>query len=248
MLYRQHFNVSKATKSSGGGKMFKKKKEKVLLSENTRALLKKWNVPDSKLLDKFYVEIENEIVQPNETLIYISVTLDIKITDIDAAAGGIVFISDKRVVYAPVPVIKDSTDVVEFKLQDIHSVGSLEKDNRFFMNGHLSFHTSTQQVDFMASHDVAMAEKLRDTLIQAIANVGGNATNDNYIASAENHVECTEKVVRKVLKCKGCYAAIIAFVGEVSQCDYCRTPFSLEDSSINQQQVSIESDNSTNWV
>ena len=167
--------------------------------------------------NKKNLEIAGELIRPDEKLIFITPT-NIKIrklgTDQSVNVPGVVFISDKRVLFQQAFAYDT---IYEFKLSEIHSVGA--KSNGV-TGGHISFCTEENRVDFLVTYKVEVAEQIRDTFIQAIA-----AADDIIPETTDAVPEAipTEAPVKtaKVVECPGCGATNIVRINQVGKCEYC---------------------------
>ena len=145
----------------------------------------------------------------------VRVNANMKLAEINSAVittlPGVVFISDKRVFFQQAFSYEN---VIEFKLHQIHSVGS---KNNGITGGHISFCTAKVRVDFLVDYRQAIVEEIRRVFIQAIANADdtsgntGERSNDSQAASQN-----------KVVACPGCGATNIVRTGCVGRCEYCR--------------------------
>ena len=180
------------------------------------ALLKKYKV--KTFGNKRHLLQAENAIQAGESLYYIAPT-NIKLAEINGAAinmlPGIVFISDRRVFFQQAFSYEN---VIEFKLHQIHSVGS---KNNGITGGHISFCTSKVRVDFLVDYRKTLVEEIRRILIQAIANADDTPEGRN---KAERNNLCDSQTApqNKVVECPGCGATNIVSIGCVGQCEYCQ--------------------------
>ena len=158
-------------------------------------------------------KLEAEIL-PNEQLFYIAptnATIIDKQTDAKANIPGVMFISNRRVLFRS--FLTKAKE--EFVLSEIHSIST---EGNGISGGHLSFSSAAKRVDFLVSYKADIIAQVEEALIQAIMNADFTpipTMTDPIPAPVEGRVPY-------VVKCEGCGATNIVMQGTVGRCEYCR--------------------------